>query len=255
MPEDTSLYHFFNNEFIPTHHPHWKEGVPRDNGAGWDFADITDFYIEQLFNINPTQSRITEPQRHLDFCRATSCEVVERTMAIFHAASANSRAAEVWYLHDLKKGAGWGYIDSLGVPKSAFYSLARASQMTTILFVNEGLAAYAANDGPEQLDCQLEIALTTSDGVILEQKIQAMQLIPRSIIRMSIDVFFGRFVDSSYANNFGARSFVVCVAKLVSADGQLIAQKTYADPIVMLEKHGELTATAHAKQIEKTVTS
>ena len=254
VPENTSLYQFFNNEFMPAHHPRWKEGVPRDNGAGWDFADITDFYIEQLFDINPTQLRITEPQRYLDFCRVTSCEVVERTMNILRADSKQGRAALVWYLHDLKQGAGWGYIDSLGVPKSAFYGLARASQTTTILFVDEGLeglAAYIAHDGAVQLDCQLEIALITSDGAILEQKIQAYQFAPRSITRVSIDVFLGRFVDSSYAYKFGARSFVACAAKLVSADGQLIAQKIYADPIVILEKHHELTLTAHAKQIEK----
>ena len=254
VPENTSLYEFFNNEFIPAHHPRWKEGVPRDNGAGWDFADITDFYIQQLFDINPTQLRINEPQRYLDFCRATSCEVVERTINILRADSKQGRAALVWYLHDLKQGAGWGYIDSLGVPKSAFYGLARASQATTILFVDEGLeglAAYIAHDGAERLDCQLELALITSEGAILEQKIQVMQFSPRSITRVSVDAFLGRFVDSSYAYKFGARSFVACVAKLVSADGQLIAQKIYADPIVTLVKHHELTLTAHAKQVEK----
>ena len=254
VPENTSLYQFFNNEFMPTHHPRWKEGVPRDNGSGWDFTDITDFYIELLFDINPTQLRITEPQRYLDFCRATSCEVVERTMNILRADSRQGRAALVWYLHDLKQGAGWGYIDSLGVPKSAFYGLARASQTTTILYVDEGLeglAAYIAHDGAKQLDCQLEIALITSQGIILEQKIQAMLFSPRSVTRVNIDVFLSRFVDSSYAYKFGARSFVACVAKLVSADGQVIAQKTYADPIVTLEKQCELTLTAHAKQIEK----
>lgn len=254
VPENTSLYEFFNNEFMLAHHPRWKEGVPRDNGAGWDFADITDFYIEQLFDINPIQLRTTEPQRYLDFCRATSCEVVERTINILRADSKQGRAALIWYLHDLKQGAGWGYIDSLGVPKSAFYGLARASQTTTILFVDEGLeglAAYIAHDGAEQLDCQLEIALITSEGAILEQKIQAMQYSPRSVARVSIDVFLGRFVDSSYAYKFGARSFVACIAKLVSTNGQLIAQKNYADPIVTLEKHQELTLTAHAKLIEK----
>ena len=142
----------------------------------------------------------------------------------------------------------------MGVPKSAFYGLARASQATTILFVDEGLeglAAYIAHDGAERLDCQLELALITSEGAILEQKIQVMQFSPRSITRVSVDAFLGRFVDSSYAYKFGARSFVACVAKLVSADGQLIAQKIYADPIVTLVKHHELTLTAHAKQVEK----
>ena len=254
VPEDTSLYQFFNNEFMPAHHPRWKEGVPRDNGSSWDFADITDFYVEQLFGINPTQLRITEPQRYLEVCRATSCEVVERTMNILRANSAQGRAALVWYLHDLKAGAGWGYIDSLGVPKSAFYGLARASQPSTILFVDEGLeglAVYLAHDGAVVLDCQLEIALITAEGTVFEQKSQPCQLIPNGLKRISVDAFLGRFVDSSYAYRFGARGFVACVAKLVGVNGQVISQKIYADSVVMLDKHQNLTLTAHAQQIEK----
>ncbi len=254
VPEDASLYQFFNNEFMPAHHPSWKQGVPRDNGSGWDFADITDYYIEQLFGINPSQLRITEPQRYLDVCRATSCEVVERTMNILRANSAQGRAALVWYLHDLKTGAGWGYIDSLGVPKSAFYGLARASQPSTILFVDEGLeglAVYLAHDGAAALNCQLEIALITAKGAIFERAIQPCQLTPNSLKRVSVDAFLGRFVDSSYAYRFGARGFVACVAKLIAENGQVIAQKTYADPAVMQDKHQDLTLTAHAQQKEK----
>ena len=254
VPEDASLYQFFNNEFMPAHHPSWKQGVPRDNGSGWDFADITDYYIEQLFGINPAQLRITEPQRYLEVCRATSCEVVERTMNILRANSAQGRAALVWYLHDLKQGAGWGYIDSLGVPKSAFYGLARASQPSTILFVDEGLeglAIYLAHDGAAVLDCQLEIALITAEGNVFEQATQPCQITPNSLKRISVDAFLGRFVDSSYAYRFGARGFVACVAKLVAANGQVITQKTHANSVVMLDKHQDLTLTAHAQQIEK----
>lgn len=194
VPENTSLLKFYDNEFVPTHHPKWKEGVPRDNGSGWDFADITDFYIEKLFNINVINLRATEPQRYLDYCRATSCEVVERTMNILRAGSTQGRAALVWYLHDLKVGAGWGYIDSLGKPKSAFYGLARASQQTTALFIDEGLeglAVYLAHDGASLLDCQLEIALITTNGNVLEKQIKPCQLAARVTQRISVDAFLG----------------------------------------------------------------
>ncbi|MBC7757003.1 MAG: hypothetical protein H7Z20_10280 [Bdellovibrio sp.] len=235
VPENSSLYQFFDNEFIPTHHPRWKEGVPRDNGAGWDFADISDFYLEKLFNVHVANLRAVEPQRYLDYCRNTSCEVVERTMNILRADSAHGRAALVWFLHDLKQGAGWGYIDSLGEPKSAFYGLARASQPSAILFVDEGLeglAVYLAHDGEGVLDCQLEIALMTADGHTIEQQIKPCQLAPRSLQRVSVDDFLGRFVDSSYAYRFGARSFVACVAKLTDSLGEVICQRVYVDTVL-----------------------
>ncbi|WP_020167300.1 MULTISPECIES: glycoside hydrolase family 2 protein [Methylotenera] len=253
VPEESSLIQFFNQELLPTHHPHWKEGVPRDNGAGWDFADITDYYVEQLFGVNVKSLRATQPQRYLDLCRAASCEVVERTMAIFRSNAPKGRAALVWLLHDLKPGAGWGYIDSFGVPKSPFYGLARASQPITVLFVDEGLeglAVYLANDSAELLDYQLEIALITAEGSLFERATQACQLTPRSVKRISVDAFLGRFVDSSYAYRFGARGFVATVAKLTNLDGEIISQKVFVEPSLTLENRQDVDIVATLKQVE-----
>lgn len=253
VPEDASLLQFFNQEFLPSHHPRWKEGVPRDNGSGWDFADITDHYVEQLFGVNVKSLCATQPQRYLDLCRAASCEAVERTMAIFRSNAPKGRAALVWLLHDLKPGAGWGYIDSLGVPKSPFYGLARASQPITILFVDEGLeglAIYLANDSAELLDCQLEIALITTEGTLFEHAIQACQLTPRSVKRVGVDTFLGRFVDSSYAYRFGARGFVATVAKLTNLAGEIISQKVFVEPNLTLENRQDINIVANLKQLE-----
>lgn len=253
VPEESSLIQFFNQELLPTHHPRWKEGVPRDNGAGWDFADITDHYVEQLFGVNVKSLRATQPQRYLDLCRAASCEVVERTMSIFRANAPQGRAALVWLLHDLKPGAGWGYIDSLGVPKSAFYGLARASQPTAILLIDEGLeglAVYLANDSAELLDCQLEIALITAEGAIFEHAVKSCQLAPCSVERIGVDAFLGRFVDSSYAYRFGARAFVATVVKLTNTAGEVLSQKVFVEQNLTLENRQDINIVANLKQLE-----
>lgn len=233
IPEDESLRKFWNGEIPPPHHPLWKEGVTRDPGSGWDFSDTTDFYLEKLFDVSPVKLRAIDPDRYLTYCRAALVETVETTMSIFRADSANGRAALVWNLHDLKPGAGWGYIDSLGQPKSAFYALARTAQATTLLFVDEGLeglAVYLAHDGHAHLQGQLSIHLITAEGKVYAQNTVEVVLNARGVHRMSVDSIIGRFVDSSYAYHFGPRAFVSCVAQLRQSDGTLITQKTYAPP-------------------------
>ncbi len=254
VPEDSSLYQFFDNAFVPSHHPRWKDAVPRDVGSGWDFSDITDFYVEKLFGVMPAKLRAIEPQRYLEYCRVTTVEVVERTMSIFRADATAGRAALVWFLHDLKQGAGWGYIDSLGKPKSAFYGLARACQPTTLLFVDEGLeglALYLANDSAETLACQLEIALMTADGQQFEYQTQAIQLKSRTVERVDVDAFLGRFVDSSYAYRFGARGFVATVAKLTAAQGNVLSQKVYVDAVLTQHVHQDVGLTVSAQVIDE----
>lgn len=249
IPEDQSLRKLWHGKMPEFHSPTWKNAVPRDPGSGWDFSDITDYYLQQIFDIDPIKLRSIDQERYTKLVRATLVEVVETTLSIFRANAENGRAALVWNLHDFKAGAGWGYIDTLGNPKSAFYALARTSKPTTAVFVDEGLdglAAYLIHDGETALDCRLKISLFTEEGRTLEENEQIHTLQPRSTQRVSVDYFLGRFVDSSYAYKFGPRQFIACHLALYTKDGALVEQKTYAQPEVTqtVSPHIELTASA-----------
>ena len=253
VPEDESLRKMYNGEVVPVHHPRWKAAVPRDVGAGWDFADITDFYVTTLFDVDPVRLRAVDLERYLCYCRAATVEVVERTLSVFRANSSQGRVALVWYLNDLQQGAGWGYIDALGQPKSSFYGLKRTSQPTTVLFVNEGLeglAVYLSHEGSDTVSAELDIALINEEGRVFEQNISLYSLPPRKTSRVSVDAWLGRFVDSSYAYRFGPRGFVACVASLKTPEGETLTQNIYADPSVTHQLTQDIGLTAELRMGE-----
>ncbi len=45
VPRRESIERFLRDLEIPTHHPRWKERVPRDRGVGWDFDDVCEHYV------------------------------------------------------------------------------------------------------------------------------------------------------------------------------------------------------------------
>lgn len=255
VPEDETLRALWGGEIPPSHHPLWKDGVTRDPGSGWDFSDVTDYYMQKLFGVDPVRVRSVSPERYLAYCRATVVEAVETTMSIFRSSSQSGRAALVWNLHDLKPGAGWGYIDVLGRPKSAFYALKRTFEPTTLLFVDEGLeglALYVVHDGDKAIQAKLELSLLTEDGQLFDQANVTLDIVPRSLKRLSVDGLLGHFVDSSYAYRFGPRAFVSCVARLMVDDGQIVTQKVYTPVAETTQVGNGHDLTAHAKQLSET---
>ncbi|MGI8545986.1 MAG: glycoside hydrolase family 2 protein [Gemmatimonadaceae bacterium] len=71
------------------HHPAWKSGVPRDNGAGWDFEDVRDHYVASLFKVDPLAERYSDPERYLMLGRVAGGELIARTLAEWRRAGSN----------------------------------------------------------------------------------------------------------------------------------------------------------------------
>ena len=86
-----------------------------DNGSSYDFADVRDHYLEELFGLDA----ITSPDRSRALHALTRHERRSRTAHLLEwraPASGCGRRAGLFY-RDLAPGAGWGLTDSDGIPK------------------------------------------------------------------------------------------------------------------------------------------
>ena len=65
-PEQSAVERASEAPSVAGHHPTWKAGVARDSGTSWDFEDVRDDYVRQIFGVDPFRIRYTDPERYLD---------------------------------------------------------------------------------------------------------------------------------------------------------------------------------------------
>jgi beta-mannosidase len=201
----------------PPQDPRWKARTPRDGGAGWDFDDVRDHYLRELFRVDPAALRYSDVSRYLALSRIVTGEVMAATFAEWRRAGSGCHGALVWFLRDLWPGPGWGVLDAAGHPKAAYHYLRRTLQPTTVLLVDEGLNgldAHVVNDEPRELDAELRIACHRGEAVVASATVP-VRVGPRGVVQLRVAELFDHFVDATYAYRFGPPSHDVTVAALV----------------------------------------
>jgi beta-mannosidase len=209
------------------HDPRWKERTPRDTGAGWDFEDVRDHYLRELFSVDPASLRSADTPRYLDLSRVTSGEMMAQTFSEWRGAYSTNGGGLVWFLQDLWPGAGWGVLDSRGLPKACFYYLRRVWQPRTVVLTDEGLDgvhAHVVNDTGEPLSATLEWTLLHDDHVVAAQVRAPCTVAPRSVVTFGSDEMLGAFYDVAYAYRFGPPKHDVTIATLFADDGSVLAE-------------------------------
>ena len=154
VPDDEALQPLAGGVASAVHHPRWKAGVPRDAGAGWDFDDVRDHYLRELFGVDPVALRSTDAERYLELSRAVTGEVMAEVFGEWRRAGSPCGGGLVLWLRDLVPGAGWGVLDHRGEPKVAYHHLRRALAPVAVWITDEGLdgvAVHVANDLPVPL--------------------------------------------------------------------------------------------------------
>jgi beta-mannosidase len=218
VPEEETLALIAPGENLRCHHPRWKERVPRDLGAGWDFDDVRDHYLKELFRVDPLQLRYQDHARYLKLSRVASGEVMAATFCEWRRAQSGCGGALVWFLNDLWPGAGWGVIDSTGLPKAAYYHLKRVLQPLALFVSDEdcnGLLIHVVNDAPVSHEAKLVVRLfrgSSRVGIPLERELAIPAASNQSIA--ATDLLEG-FMDLSYAFRFGPAAYDALHAALL----------------------------------------
>jgi beta-mannosidase len=222
------------------HHPQWKSRSPRDLGAGWDFDDVRDHYVQRLFGVDPARLRHADHDRYLALGRLATSEVMQAAFAEWRRPGSECGGALLLSLRDLWAGAGWGVLDDQGVPKSAWHGLRRALQPLAVFLTDEGgngVAVHAVNESDSPRDLVLEIAAWRDGEVRVAEGRRALRIDARGGVTLSCIDVLGRFLDLNHAYRFGPPSCDVIVARLLGAADAVLAE-TFLFPLGM----GELLA-------------
>lgn len=199
------------------HHPIWKERVPRDTGTGWDFEDIRDHYLEECFSMNPVQLRSYDNEKYLALSEIVSGEMMSQVYAEWRSQHSHCAGALVWFLKDFWPGAGWGIIDSHGLPKAAYYYLKRSWQPINICITNEslnGLHVHVTNETREDFTGVVEITLLNEFSVGIVNKRVELSVTQGATDLIKLDQVLGIFHDATYAYRFGPSKHFVVAARL-----------------------------------------
>ncbi|MDR6759636.1 beta-mannosidase [Mycoplana sp. BE70] len=206
------------------HDPRWKARVPRDRGASWDFEDIRDHYLGLLYDCDPVRLRREDPPGYLDLSRAVSGEVMEATFSEWRRPQSSCNGALVWTFQDLLPGAGWGVVDSTGLPKPAWHALRRAFRPVQVLLSDEGtngLDVHVLNESDRQRAMTVEIVCLRDGRQPVVSGRRDLVLEAREAITIAATDLFGAFFDTTYAFRFGPPSHDVTVATL--REGEIAA--------------------------------
>ncbi len=186
--------------------PLWKDGVPGDVGTDWDFEDVRDHYLAELFRLDAHALRAGDAERYLELGRAVSGEVMAEVFGEWRRAASPCAGGLVLWLRDLVPGAGWGVLDDSGEPKVAYHHLRRALAPVAVWSSDEGLGgivAHVANDRPEPLSAVLRVALYARLETCVDRLVVPLELAAHSQWSADIEGLLGRFVDLSWAYRFG----------------------------------------------------
>lgn len=231
------------------HLPAWKAQVPRDNGASWDFEDVRDHYIRELFGIDPLIVRRTDPERALDLGRATNAHLVERTLAEWRRPGSRCAGALVLADHDQTPGAGWGLVDATGRPKSVWYAARRRWAPVAATITDEGLSGldvHILNDRQGPLTGRLVVRLVGHLTSVVEESSREVVVPGQGSLTCGVEELLGGFRDVAHHYRFGPESYDAVEVVVLDAEDVEVSRDVHLTAGLGLPVRPDLGLAAEA---------
>ena len=250
-PEIFSSLAVGNRQAITPVSPAWKQTIPRDSGAAWDFEDVRDHYLKLVFSVDPVALRYSDANRYWELSRMVSGEVMAETFGEWRRPASPCQGAIVLWSADLRPGGGWGILDSSGRPKAAYWFLKRALAPCSTWLTDEGLNGldlHIANDGAESFRGFIRVALYRNGEQRLKEHQMSIELMPYESRTLGLEQMLGQFIDASYSYRFGPAAYDLVVTSLHrNSDEHPVAQSffrplgrnAHRSPITHLEMSGQ----------------
>jgi beta-mannosidase len=247
VPADSAIARMPGGLATRVHQPQWKARAPRDLGAGWDFEDVRDHYLQLLFGVNPQKLRYSNHDRYLALSRVVTGEVMAAAFSEWRRPASRCGGAMILFLRDLWAGAGWGVVDDAGRPKACWHSLQRVLQPLTVLVTDEGgngLHIHLLNEREQEARVEVELTVWQRGEVEVATGTKPFTLAPRSGQTVAALDLLDHFMDLTYAYRFGPPPCDVVAVTLKDERGGRIAQAFHFPTGMPVEPQADLGLAA-----------
>lgn len=253
IPEDSTIQQSIGKSSVFPYSNEWTKRIPRDLGAGWDFDDIRDKYLEELFKVDPILLRRQNVEKYIELSRVVTGEVISQVFQYWRSYKSKCQGGLIWFNRDFWPCAGFGLLDSNNLPKAAYYQLKRVWANQTVIIQNEGLDGAnisLINENKQPFTGVIEIELLKDNHISIAKTQRPVEVNGNDTISLSVDKLLGRFYDSGYAYKFGPSQFDILVCKLLNESGSLVSESfMFAESFSLPTTHDAIV-TAVAEPID-----
>jgi beta-mannosidase len=221
-PSPDAVDRHFGSAAPAGHHPAWKSGVPRDKGASWDFEDVRDHYVREIFGVDPLQIRRIDPDRYLQLGRTAVIAAMSACFGYWRRSDSGCRGALVLTAKDIAPGAGWGLIDVDGAPKAPLLALRRCWSPIAVILADAGLSGIRVdvfNDSSALLCGHAVLRATNAGGQVVMEGSIDIEVAAYSALTLHDSEITGVFRDLAHAYKFGPAIAQAVQVEVVDVDG------------------------------------
>jgi beta-mannosidase len=193
------------------------------------FEYVRDFYLARLFDVNPRELFETSRERYMHLGEMAAGEVMSQCFDEWRRPGSACGGALIWFWRDLVPSHGWGIVDTTGQAKPPFYYLRRALRPLRVFLTDEGCnqpAVHVVNDTIEPFTGTVTLRAFGKDHAAPLERSRQIHVEAHAAFTFSSAELLEWFIDLGYVFQFGAPTYDILQAELISIKGTSISDAT-----------------------------